>query len=201
MLTLFHHPRTRSTRFIFLLEELGAPYDIHRLVDIRRADGSGAVDPDNPHPHGKSPALKDGDTLVFESAAIALYLTDKFPQNGLGPQVGDPDRGAYLSWLAYYAGVMEPAWMCKYMKWEAPRGTAGWVPVPEVMELVNATLAKSPYILGEKFSAVDILVGTTFARFLDTPMLARTELLDAYVKRVTGRPAWAKALQDDDDLR
>ena len=75
MLTLYHHPRTRSSRFIFLLEELGAPYEIHRIANLRRPDGSGGVDPENPHPHGKSPALKDGETLVFESSAIALYLT------------------------------------------------------------------------------------------------------------------------------
>ena len=139
MITLYHHPRTRSSRFIFLLEELGAPYEIHRIAKLRRPDGTGGVDPENPHPHGKSPALKDGDTLVLESTAIALYLTDKFPQNGLGPVVGDPKRGAYVTWLAYYAGVMEPAWMSAYMKWEIPRGTAGWVKTDEVMEFVNAT--------------------------------------------------------------
>ena len=198
MLTLFHHPRTRSTRFIFLLEELEAPYEIHRLTNIRRADGSGGIDPTNPHPHGKSPALKDGDALVFESIAIALYLTDKFPAKGLGPVVGDPLRGAYLSWLAYYAGVMEPAWMSTYMKWDIPRGTAGWVPVNEVLDFVNAALAKGPYLLGERFSAVDILVGTTFAMFMGTPMLERTDLLEAYVKRVTERPAWIKAKEIGD---
>jgi len=151
------------------------------------------VDPENPHPHGKSPALKDGDVLVWESAAIALYLTDKFTQNGIGPVVGDPKRGAYVSWLAYYAGVMEPAWMSAYMKWEIPRGTAGWVPKDEVMELVNATLGKSPYLLGEKFSAVDILVATTFKLFMGSPILERTPLLEGYVNRVTGRPAYARA--------
>jgi glutathione S-transferase len=194
MITLYHAPRSRSVRFLFLLEELGAPYEV-KPVTIRRGDGSGATDPANPHPHGKVPVIRDGQTLVFESAAVALYLTDKFPGPGLGAQVGEAARGAYLSWLAYYAGVMEPAWMSAFMKWQVPRGTAGWVPVPEVMEFVNATLAKGPYILGEKFSAVDILVGTTFAMFLGTPMLEKTALLEAYVKRVTGRPAWAKAQQ------
>jgi glutathione S-transferase len=195
MITLYHHPRTRSSRFIFLLEELGTPYEIHRITNLRRPDGSGGVDPENPHPHGKSPALKDGDTLVFESTAIALYLTDKFPQNGLGPVMGDPKRGAYLSWLAYYAGVMEPAWMSAYMKWDIPRGTAGWVKTDEVMALVNATLEKSPYILGDKFSAVDILIGTTFKMFMGSPLLEKTELLDGYVNRILARPAYAPAQQ------
>lgn len=199
MITLFHHPRTRSSRFIFLLEELGTPYEIHRIANLRRPDGTGAVDPQNPHPHGKSPALKDGDTLVFESTAIALYLTDRFPQNGIGPVVGDATRGAYLSWLAYYAGVMEPAWMSAYMKWDIPRGTAGWVPVDEVMGFVNATLAKGPYLLGEKFSAIDILVATTFKMFLGSPLLEKTDLLDSYVGRVLARPAYARAQAKEND--
>ena len=193
MLTLYHHPRTRSSRFNFLLEELGAPYELHRIANIRRPDGSGGVDPENPHPHGKSPALKDGDTLVWESTAIALYLTDKLPQNGLGPVVGDPKRGAYVSWLAYYAGVLEPAFMSAYMKWDIPRGTAGWVKTDEVMALITATLEKGPYLLGEKFSAVDILVGTTFKMFMGTPLLEKTPLLEAYVERVLSRPAYARA--------
>jgi glutathione S-transferase len=193
MITLYHHPRTRSSRFIFLLEELGVPYDIHRIANIRRPDGTGGVDPENPHPHGKSPALKDGDTLVFESTAIALYLTDKFPQNGLGPVVGDAKRGAYVSWLAYYAGVMEPAWMSAYMKWDIPRGTAGWVKTDEVMAFVNATLENSPYILGDKFSAVDILIGTTFKMFMGSPLLEKTASLDGYVNRILSRPAYARA--------
>jgi glutathione S-transferase len=192
MITLFHAPRTRSTSFIFLLEELDAPYKLHP-VSIRRGDGSGAADPANPHPHGKTPAIDDDGVVVFESAAIALYLTDKFPKAGIGPLQGDPKRGAYLTWLAYYAGEMEPAWVSQFMKWDVPRGTAGWVKTDEIMNFVNATLAKGPYLLGENFSAADILVGTTFAMFLGSPLLAKTDLLDAYVKRVTERPAWAKA--------
>ncbi len=100
MITLFHHPKTRSSRFIFLLEELEAPYEI-KLVSTRHRDGTGAVDAANPHPHGKVPAISDDGATVFESPAIALYLTDKFPKNRLGPLAGEPGRGAYLSWLSY----------------------------------------------------------------------------------------------------
>ena len=192
MIKLYHAPRSRSSRFIFLLEELGAPYEIAQ-VSIRRGDGSGALDDDNPHPHGKVPVIRDGDTVVYESAAIALYLTDKFPAAGIGPVIGDPKRGAYLTWLAYYAGVMEPAWMSAFMKTDVPRGTAGWVKTDEVMALINATLEKSPYILGEKFSAADILIGTTFQLFLGSPLLPKTDLLQAYVQRVIERPAYARA--------
>jgi glutathione S-transferase len=196
MITLYHAPRSRSSRFIFLLEELGAPYEVAK-VSIRRGDGSGALDSGNPHPHGKVPAIRDGETLVYESVAVALYLTDKFPQAGIGPVVGDPHRGAYLTWLAYYAGVMEPAWTSAFMKADVPRGTAGWVKTEEVMELVNATLSKSPFILGEKFSAADILIGTTFQLFMGSPLLPKTDLLQAYVQRVVERPAFARAAARD----
>jgi glutathione S-transferase len=192
MITLYHAPRSRASRFIFLLEELGTPYEL-KEVNIRRGGGSGALDTANPHPHGKVPVIRDGETIVYESAAIALYLTDKFPQAGIGPLVGDAKRGAYLTWLAYYAGVMEPAWMSAFMKWEVRRGTAGWVKTDEVMELVNATLEKNPYILGEKFSAADILIATTFKLFMGSPMLEKTDLLEGYVNRVTSRPAYARA--------
>ena len=193
MIALYHAPHSRSSRFIFLLEELGAPYKLE-TVNIRRGDGSGALDTHNPHPHGKVPVITDGETIVYESAAIALYLTDKFPQNGIGPQIGDARRGAYLTWLAYYAGVMEPAWMSAFLKTDVPRGTAGWVKTDEVMELVNATLSKGPYILGDNFSAADVLIATTFKLFLGSPLLPKTDPLEAYVKRVTDRPAFARAM-------
>lgn len=194
MITLYHAPRSRASRFIFLLEELGARYRLEE-VTIRRGDGSGQLDSHNPHPHGKVPVIEDDGAIVYESAAIALYLTDRFPQNGIGPQIGDPKRGDYLTWLAYYAGVMEPAWMSAFMKWDVPRGTAGWVKTDEVMALVNATLSKGPYILGERFSAADILIGTTFKLFMGSPILAKTELLENYVNRVTARPAYARSLE------
>jgi len=196
MITLFHAPRSRASRFIFLLEELGAPYELAE-VTIRRGDGSGALDSHNPHPHGKVPAIRDGETVVYESAAIALYLTDKFPQADIGPLIGDPKRGAYLTWLAYYAGVMEPAWMSAFMKTDVPRGTAGWVKTDEVMEHVNATLSKGPYILGDKFSAADVLIATTFKLFMGSPLLPKTDLLEAYVNRVTSRPAYARGMAKD----
>lgn len=192
MITLFHCPKSRSTRFIFLLEELGAPYQI-RKVTIRHSDGTGAVDPANPHPHGKAPAISDDGAVVFESPAIALYLTDKFPQNRLGPMVGEPGRGAYLSWLCYYTGVLEPAFISKFMNTDVPRGTAGWVPVEEAMGAVIKQLSQGPYLLGERFSAADILYGSTFAMFLQSPLMPKSAILEDYVQRIVSRPAFARA--------
>jgi len=196
MITLFHRSKSRSTRFIFLLEELEAPYEI-KLVTIRNRDGTGALDPANPHPHGKVPVISDDGVIVFESPAIALYLSDKFPKNRLGPLVGDRDRGAYLSWLAYYTGVLEPAFMSKFMNQEVPRGTAGWVAVDEAMEAVTKALARGPFMLGERFSAVDVLYGTTFAMFGQSPLLPKSTVIEDYAKRVVSRPAFARAQAKD----
>jgi glutathione S-transferase len=198
MITLFHRSKSRSTRFIFLLEELEAPYQIKR-VTIKSRDGSGGIDPSNPHPHGKVPAITDDGALVFESSAIALYLTDKFRKHDLGPAVGDPKRGEYLSWLAYYTGVMEPAFVSKFMKTEIPVGTAGWVPVESVLPLLIKTLAKGPYLLGEKFSAADVLYGTTFAMFAGSPLLPKESGLEDYAKRCTARPAFKRAQEKDEE--
>jgi len=196
LITLFHHPKSRSTRFIFLLEELEAPYEL-RLVTIRRSDGSGAVDPANPHPHGKVPAISDDGVVVFESPAIALYLTDRFPKNRLGPLAGEPGRGAYLSWLSYYTGVLEPAFMSKFMNVTVPRGSAGWVAVDEAMDAVIKQLSQGRYLLGQHFSAADVLYGTTFAMFAQSPMMPKSAVVDDYVQRIVTRPAFARAQARD----
>jgi glutathione S-transferase len=196
MITLFHRGKTRSTRFIFLLEELEAPYEIKR-VTTQSHDGTGMVDPSNPHPNGKVPAISDDGVIVFESPAIALYLTDRFPKNRLGPLVGDPKRGAYLSWLCYYTGVFEPALMSKFQNVDVVRVTAGWVPVEEAMASIVKALSPGPYLLGEHFSAADVLYGTTFAMVGQSPLLPRSTLIDAYAKRVVARPAFSRAQARD----
>lgn len=185
MITLYHAPRSRSSRFIWLLEELGARYEIV-YVDIKRRTGVGARDPKNPHPDGKVPALLHDEWLVTESAAIALYLTDLFPEKRIGALPGDAQRGEYLTWLAFYAGVMEP------MLGDREKN-------PEEAEKVDRrvlqALEKGPYLLGEQFSAADILLASLlqFARSL----LPSAKVLDDFLTRVTARPALARALAKD----
>src|SRR5580704_14944980 len=181
MITLYHRPKTRSARFVFLLEELEAPYTL-QIVTTRTRDGSGAPDPANPHPHGKVPAISDDGVVVFESSAIALYLTDKFTKNHLGPLVGEAQRGAYLSWLCYYTGVLEPAFISKITNTEVLRGTAGWVPLEDVIDTLAKTLTPGPYLLGEEFSAVDVLFGTTFGMFGQSPIMPKSAVIEAYTK-------------------
>ena len=205
MLTLYHAPRSRSSRIIWLLEELGADYRVE-TVSIRRRDPAaqgpdapmiGEPDPANVHPHGKVPALLHDGAVVYESAAIVAYLTDAFPQNGIGPRIGDPLRGPYLSWLAYYAGVMEPAFTSAFYGFQVANSATGWAPVPDVMAHVERTLAEGPYLLGDAFSGADVLVGSAFAMFIGSPLVPRTDLLAAYVERLTSRPAYGRAAAKD----
>jgi len=195
-ITLYHAPRSRSFNALWLLEEIGQPYEI-KLVDIRRGDASGSLDAGNPHPHGKVPAIVHDGTLVHEQVAIAQYLADLFPQAGLAPPIGDARRGTYLTWLAYYSGVIEPAFLSKFMNTAVPRGTAGWVVVEEAMAHVNRTLERTAYIAGDTFSAADIPFAGAFKTFWNSPLLEKTDALSAYVKRCTERPAHVRAAGKD----
>ena len=194
MLKLYHSPQTRSSRMVWLLEEIGAPYEIEYL-DIR-AEGGLPESYRAVHPLKKVPALQhDGETIT-ESAAICLYLSDLFPEAELGPLAGEPGRGAYLSWLAYYAGVIEPALMVKAV------GATGFSPLsaawgdPELMiQRLADTLEAAPYVLGERFTTVDVLVGSTFQ--WAGKLLPKTEAVEAYKTRLMARPAFQRSLQKD----
>ncbi len=192
MLTLYHRPQSRSSAVLWLLEELEAPYTIE-AVTIRGSDGSGALDPHNPHPHGKVPAIDHDGALIFENIAISAYLADAFPKNGLAPKIGEPGRGPWLTRLAYYAGVLEPAFVSKFMNVAVPRGTAGWVAAEEAMTFLDSELGRHAYIAGDAFTSADILYASTFALFGRSPIMPKTENVDAYVQRCTARPAYAKA--------
>jgi glutathione S-transferase len=197
MLTLFHAPQSRSSRMIWLLEELGADYEI-RYVDIPRMDGSGGPDPANPHPDKKVPALCHDHVLVTESAAICLYLTDLHPEAGVGPVVGNASRGAYLSWLAYYAGVVEPVVAIEYAGLGASDAlTRTFRGLKEMNDRVRDALERSPYLLGAAFSAADLLIGS-LGQFAHTRgMLPPGDPVDTYLATLNARPALARALAKD----
>src|SRR3984885_8297024 len=110
MITLYHAPRSRSSSIVWLLEELSEPYKIE-LTPIVYGNGQGQSAPDSYrhiHPHKKVPAIDHDGTVIFESAAIVLYLADAFPKAGIAPPIGDKRRGPYLTWLAYSGGSMNP---------------------------------------------------------------------------------------------
>jgi glutathione S-transferase len=196
MLTLIHKPRTRSGSIVWLLEEIGAPYET-KIVSIRNADGSGSADPANPHPHGKVPALLHDGRVVFESSAIVLYLTDLFPDAKLGPRIGDAKRGEFLSWLAYRAGVMEPAFVERRFGINHVHGAMGWALPDEVEAVLNQHLSKNKYFLGDEFSAADIMVGGGINFMIMFKMMSETPVLKDYCTRIASRPAFLKMMQLD----
>jgi glutathione S-transferase len=193
MITLFHSPLTRSASIEWLLEELEVPYET-KLVTFRKSDGTGARDPANPHPHGKVPALTDGGELVFESSAIALYLTDKYRAHVMGPQAGEPTRGEYLSWLAYRPGVMEPALIMRHLDIKHVDGMMGWARPDEVEEVLDAHLTARRYFLGDHFTALDILLGGGLHFMMMAKLMRETPTLKAYAARVIDRPAFSKVM-------
>lgn len=167
MLSLYHAPDSRSSRFIWLLEEIGAEYEIV-YCDIQRRSGRGAPDVRNPHPEKRVPALSHDGVVVTEQAAIALYLTDAFPTAGLGAAVGDAARAPYLSWLAFYAGEIDPLYTTRSLYHERldPMTVRDH---QRVAQRVIAALAKGPFLLGDKFSAADISSGTQISRTKPRP--------------------------------
>lgn len=193
MLKLYHSPQSRSSRIIWLLEEIGLPYEIE-YVSIRRGDGSGGPDPKNPHPDGKVPTLEHDGRLLSESAAICLYLTDLFPSAGLGPAPGEPARTDYLTWLFFYAGEVEPAlinkWTGRVDSDEQARRS-----YDQMLRRFEGALAKGPYMLGENFSAADILYGSIVQ--WGAQLLPKRDAFDAYRARLEDRPASARAQARD----
>ncbi|MDE2050375.1 MAG: glutathione S-transferase family protein, partial [Gammaproteobacteria bacterium] len=194
--TLFHAPKSRSGGIVWLLEELGVPYET-KVVDIRRADGSGTRDSGNPHPHGKVPCLRHDEQVVFEIAAITLYLTDLFPEKKLGPRAGEPKRGEYLSWLAYRPGVIEPAMMMRRLSVKHVQGAMGWAEAGEVEETLSSVLSQRQYLLGDEFSAADISVGGTINFMMMFKLMSETPVFKDYTARITSRPAFKRMMEKD----
>ncbi|MDZ4776945.1 MAG: glutathione S-transferase [Alphaproteobacteria bacterium] len=195
MITLYHAPQSRSSRIVWLLEELGAPYEI-KITTIPRQDGSGGPDAANPHPDKKVPAIVDNGVLVSESIAITIYLCDAHPQAGIAPKIGDPLRAPYLEWLAYYVGVMEPVMIAGFAGFsDNPAVTRTWRTAREVHARVSAALEKSPWILGDKFTAVDVIIGSV-GQWM-RPALPPGDVVDDYLKRLAERPAAQRAAAKD----
>lgn len=193
MITLYHSPQTRSGSIVWLLEELQVPYET-KVVGFRRFDGTGEKDAANPHPHGKVPALKDGNDTLFESSAIALYLTDKYRKVPMGPAIGDRTRAEYLSWLAYRPGVMEPALISRRLGHQHVNGMMGWAAADEVEDVLNAHMKGRKYFLGDDFTALDILIGGGIHFMLQAKMMIETPVLQEYTARIVERPAFQKMM-------
>jgi glutathione S-transferase len=188
MLTLFHAPRSRSSRIVTLLRELDALDKVAiEIVDITRGDGSGHKDPKNPHPDGKVPLLVHNGVVIWESIAIIQYLTDLFPGRKMAPVAGDPQRGRYLSWLAWYAGVIEPVLIMQAAGLSHPFVDFTFRGPVEVAARLETALRDGPYLMGERYTAVDLLLHSPFAWYpAATP---NSDVVKAWVQRCGERPS------------
>jgi glutathione S-transferase len=198
-LTLFHSPNTRSSSVLQLLEELGAPYDLHVLNNKAQEQRQPAYLAINPM--GKVPAIMHGDALVTETVAIFIHLADAFPKAGLAPAIGDPLRGPYLRWLVYYAASFEPALVDKAMKREpASPGMSPYGDYDTMLKTLTGQLAKGPYLLGERFTAADVLWSTALRWTTMFGLVPELPVIKDYIARLGARPAGARVKSKDDAL-
>jgi glutathione S-transferase len=175
---------------------MGEKYEIVYCSIVRRAGGT--VDPKNAHPEKRVPALMHEGQLVTEQVAIALYLTDTFPEAGLGICIGEARRAAYLVWLAFYAGEVDPIYVTRWLYGErldaiTLRDQA------RVMNRVSSALTQGPYLLGEQFTAADILVSGPFE--WDRALAPNDSRIQEWLARLNARPAAQRAAAKDQPPR
>ncbi len=199
MLTLYHSPRSRSSRIIQLIDELDIWNEVQiEIVDVSQNDGSSRSDPNNPHPEGKVPLLVHDGVEIWESNAIILYLTDLFPAAGLGPVAGNPLRGRFLSWLAWYGNVVEPVIVLGVAELSHPILHLTFRGVPEMTARLAGTLETTSFLMGERFTAVDLLLVSPFTWFPEsTP---DHPAIRAWIERCEARPSSKKTAEYDADL-
>lgn len=199
MLTLFHAPQSRSTRILTLIEEMGIADRVKiEQVNIARADGTGAPDRANPHPDAKVPALLHDGTLITETGAVMLTLTDLFP-GPLAPAADDPKRGEFLTWLFWYGSVMEPVLILQGAGITHPWLTKTYRGMPEIVTRLHTALSKGPWLLGDRFTAADILIQSPFQWFKDA--IPDDPLIRDWLARGAARPAIRRVMQAETQRR
>jgi glutathione S-transferase len=199
-LMLYHAAPSRSSIVRWMLEEVGEPYDIH-LLHLSKSEQR-AADYLAINPMGKVPALKHGDVVITEAAAICTYLADAFPQAKLHVPIGDPRRGVYLKWLFFGPGCIEPAMLDRAFprKEEARRAALGYGDFDTVMNVTANAVAKGPYLMGEQFCAADVVIGSTLRWGMLFKLLPERPEFSAYVGRLSERPALQRASKKDEAL-
>jgi len=195
-ISLFYSPQTRATGARVLLEELKVPYDLHVLnmkTGEQRQHAYLAI-----NPLGKVPAVRVGDTLVTEQGAIYLYLADLYPEAGLAPALTDPDRGAYLRWLFIYGSCFEPAVVDRFMKREpGSMNETPYASYESLIDMLEEALKTGPYLLGERFTAADLLWGIALRWTTMFGLVEARPAFQAYMARIDGRASVHKVSAED----
>jgi len=199
LITLYHCPHSRSTSVITLLEELKAPYQLH-VMNMKKGENREAAYL-SVNPMGKVPAIRHDDAIVTEQVAIYPYLADLFPEAKLAPPIGDPQRGPYLRWMAFYGSCFEPALVDRWLKREVEdKQTTGYGNFDDVFTTLVGQLSKGPYMLGDRFTALDVLWGGALGWMTAFDLLPKRQEITDYVARVQSRPAAVEVLRRDEEM-
>ena len=197
--TFFHAPQTRSSGTLALFEELGVPYDLH-VLNIKAGE---LHQPQylSINPMGKVPAIRHGEALITEQAAVFMYLADLYPDAKLAPPIGDPQRGPYLRWMVFYGSCFEPALIDKSMqRTPASPSTSPYSDFDTMLKTLTDQLGTGPYLLGDTFGAADVLWGRALNWTLQFKLVPELPVLRAYVDRIQARPAIQRAAKKDAEL-
>jgi glutathione S-transferase len=199
-LTLYHIAPSRSSVVLWMLEEIGEPYDIHQLRMKQGENREPAYLGINPM--GKVPALRHGDVVITEVAAICTYLADAFPQAGLNIPLDDPRRGPYLKWLFFGPGVLESAVMDRAYprSGEPPRAALGYGDFDTTMDVLADAVTPGPFLMGDRFTAADVVIGANLRWGTMFKMIPERKEFADYVARFVDRPASKRAQAKDEEL-
>ncbi len=199
-LTLYHAAPSRSSVVLWMLEEVGESYDL-KLLSLN-AEENRKADYLALNPMGKVPALKHGDTVITELAAICTYLADEFPTANLAVPIGTPRRGAYLKWLFFGPGCLEPAMIDRAAPRKEPgnRRMLGYGDFDTVINVLAAALAQGPWLMGEQFTAADVVIGATLRWGMQFKLIPERPEFTAYTARIAARPAAQRAEARDKEM-
>lgn len=190
-IVLYHHSHTRAANVVWMLEELGVPYTLVHLSLQKGEHKSPEMLAKNPM--GKLPVLVDDGVVVTESAAIGLYLADRYGLGGLAPATDDPARGTYLRWSLFAPSVIEPGSMARAASWAFREGAVGWGSHEAMVTAMEAAIGAGPFLLGERFTMADVIFGGTVRFMLAFNMLESKPVFVDYVARLNARPANLRA--------
>lgn len=196
MIKLFWAPRTRAARAAWMLEETGVAYQrvpVDLTADAAERDAAFRA----ASPLCKVPALEDGAVRLADSAAICIYLADRYRPGVLAPALAAADRGAFLFWMVYSPGVIEPAMWERVNGAEPNRHSAGWGDFDLMIGALEAALRRGPWLLGERFTAADVMVGSSVHFMSMFELLPDSPVLSGYMERCLARSAWQRAMRGE----
>jgi glutathione S-transferase len=189
--TIYYHPYSRAANAVWMLEELGLEHEL-RFVDLLKG-GHKAPEIVALNPMGKLPILTDDNVVVTESAAIGLYLADRYAAGRLAPALDDPRRGPYLRWALFAPSVIEPGVTAKQAGWVAKESQVGWGNYDAMLRAFDAAIGNGPYLLGDMFSMADVIFGGTLRFMRMIKAFEPSPAVVAYTDRLGERPGAQRA--------